>query len=58
MGNVNQACDEKRKLVSELRDLDENKPVENTSSEGAVKIEIRRLDRLETTERLSNSTGN
>ncbi|WP_281217760.1 hypothetical protein [Microtetraspora fusca] len=44
--------------MSELRDLDENKPVENTSSEGAVKIEIRRLDRLETTERLSNSTGN
>ncbi|WP_281196900.1 hypothetical protein [Microtetraspora niveoalba] len=44
--------------MSELRDLDENKPAENGSAEGAVKIEIRRLDRLETTERLSNSTGN
>ncbi|WP_433415440.1 hypothetical protein ACQP1V_37550 [Microtetraspora malaysiensis] len=44
--------------MSELRDLDENKPAENTSAEEAVKIEIRRLDRLETTVRMSNSTGN
>ncbi|WP_433350079.1 hypothetical protein ACQP25_39050 [Microtetraspora malaysiensis] len=44
--------------MSELMDLDENKLAENTPVEEAVKIEIRRLDRLETTVRMSNSTGN
>ncbi|MCC5574148.1 hypothetical protein IMZ11_00650 [Microtetraspora sp. AC03309] len=53
-----ECVDEKRKLVSELRDLDKNKAAEKTAADGTVKIEIRRLDRLETTERLSNSSGN
>ncbi|GLX00123.1 hypothetical protein [Microtetraspora sp. NBRC 16547] len=44
--------------MSDLSDLDENKPAEKNGADGTVKIEIRRLDRLETTERLSNSTGN
>lgn len=43
--------------MSDLRDFDENKAAEKSGSAETVKIEIRRLDRLETTERLSNSSG-
>ncbi|MET8145588.1 hypothetical protein ABZU32_35250 [Sphaerisporangium sp. NPDC005288] len=46
--------------MSDIRDFDENhenKAAEDPCSTDAVKIEIRRLDRLETTERLSNPSG-
>ncbi len=39
-------------------DFDENRAEGNLGIDETIKIEIRRLDRFETTLRLSNSSGN
>ncbi|WP_433500194.1 hypothetical protein ACQP1K_07760 [Sphaerimonospora sp. CA-214678] len=44
--------------MSDLRDFDENWAEAKLGIDETIKIEIRRLDRFETTLHLSNSSGN